>query len=367
VRSVLTLRALNRATLARQMLLAREKVKPATAIERLAGLQSQWPKPPFVGLWTRIEGFSREDLRKATLAKKIVRATLMRMTIHTVSARDYVRFRPALQPALTRGVMNIVGKRVVGVDLPKIVEEGRAYFAKEPRGFEGLRKHFAEKYPKLDARALAYYVRGQLPLLLVPEHEEPWGYPGNADFALAQDFLGEEVPYETSCEELVRRYLAAFGPATMRDFQVWSYMGSSKETFDRLRDELVTFVDDKKRELFDLPKAPRPPEETEAPVRLLPEYDNIKLSYLDRRRFIEDAHKPKIFLAAARVRSTYLVDGFVAGAYAISREKKRAILTFEPFVKTSKRAREELAAEGEALVRFMEEDADHHEVRFEKV
>jgi hypothetical protein len=134
-----------------------------------------------------------------------------------------------------------------------------------------------------------------------------------------------------------------------------------------MRDELVTFTDDKKRELFDLPKAPRPDEETQAPVRLLPEYDNIELSYLDRRRFVDEAYKPKIYLANGRVRSTYLVDGFVAGAYAISREKKRAILTFEPFVKATKRVRDELAAEGESLLGFMEEDADRHEVRFEKL
>jgi hypothetical protein len=349
------------------MLLAREEVKPTVVVERLAGLQSQWAKPPFVGLWTRIAGFSRSDLAKATHDRKIVRATMMRMTIHTVSARDYVALRPALQPALTRGVMNIVGKRVEKVDLPKIVEEGRAFFAEGSRDFDGLRKMFAKKHPKLDARALAYYVRGQLPLVLVPEEEQPWCYPGNADFALADEFLEKEIPQEAPANVLVRRYLAAFGPATARDFQTWSYMSSSKETFDAMRDELVTFRDDKKRELFDLPKAPRPDEDTEAPVRLLPDYDNIKLSYLDRRRFIDVAHKPRIYLANGRVRSTFLVDGFVAGVYAIEREKKRAILTFEPFVKVAKKVRDELAAEGESLVRFMEEDADRHEVRFEKV
>lgn len=361
----LTTRQLNRALFARQMLLAREKATAVEAVERLVGLQAQLARPPFAGLWTRLEGFRRDDLLDPLRRREIVRVTAMRGTLHLMTAADYVRLRGALQPALTRGMQAILRERAKDLDLEGLEAEARAFFGSAPGTFDGFRVHLKKKYPQGDERAMAYAIRNHLPLVQVPTGAL-WGFPAAADFAMAEAWLGTKVSTEPApAHELVRRYLAAFGPATPGDAQAWSALQGLREVFEDLRPTLVTFRDARKRELFDLPDAPRPPEDTPAPVRFLPEFDNLVLSHDDRTRVIADEHRPRVTLKNLQVRATFLVDGFVAGTWKIERKKKAAVLVIEPFGKIAKKTLADLESEGDALLRFAEEDAQTREVRCE--
>ncbi len=361
----LSLTALNRATLARQMLFAREKATIVQALERTVGLQAQWPKPPYVGLWTRLENFKREDLNKALLKREVVRATMMRCTIHVVSAKDYLAFRPSLQPALTRATNAVLKDRTAELDVKKLIDTARTMLAKEPQTFAKLRTALLKTKLSGDERAMGYVVRTQLPLVQVPT-DAMWGFPGNADFALAEQWLDKKIPLtNTDPSALILRYLAAFGPATVSDMQAWSGLANLKESVEALRNKLITFRDPKGKELFDLPKAPRPNEESAVPVRFLPEYDNLIVSRSDER-FFKVAHRSKIFLPGLRVCSTFLVDGFVAGLWKTTRLKQKATLELEALTKLSKPVREQLAAEGDKLLRFIEPDASAYDLRFTK-
>jgi hypothetical protein len=363
---VLTKRQLNRALLARQMLLEREKIAPLAVIETLVAMQAQIPRPPFMGFWTRLKDFEREDLLRLLREKKAVRATAFRGTIHLMSTKDFLAIRPLLSEMLERGASTIVAKRMGGVDVAAIHKEGRAFFGATPTPFDEFRKHLERKFPKLDVRALAYTVRMGVPLVMLPT-EAVWGFPANADFGLAEKWLAAKFPANCmSLETLVLRYLAAFGPATPGDAQVWSGLRGLRDMFEKLRPKLVTFRDERKRELFDLPDAPRPKEDTPAPVRFLPEYDNALLAHDDRTRIVADEHRRGVFLTNLQVVGTFLVDGFVAGTWKTQRKKKSATLTLKPFVPVLKKSAAALEAEGEALLRFLEPDASTSEVRLER-
>jgi len=350
--TTLTLRALNRATLARQMLLRRERVNARVAIERLAGMQAQVPKPPFLGLWTRIENFKRDDLAKLIASGDVVRATMMRGTLHLMSKKDYAALRPAIQPAL-----DVILKRGMPMDLERVMSEARTFFGKKPHTFEEVREHLAAVFPKYNHRHMAYAARLHLPLLMVPD-DSTWSYPPDCEFA-----LGGKIGTDTSARELALHYHAAFGPATAIDFQTWSGLAAQRALFDELRPKLVVLRDARGRELFDLPDAPRPDEDVDAPVRFLPEFDNLLLAHADRTRIIADEYRPRVATKNLRILATFLVDGFVAGTWSIQR-KKTATLTITPFAKLTKSAQKALAEEGERLVRFAEEDAASYEVKF---
>jgi len=165
---VLTLRELNRATLARQMLLKRENASPLEAVGRLVALQAQVTSPPYVGLWTRLEDFRRQDLTRLMMERRVVRATLMRATLQLMTEDDYLLLRPALQPALTRSMRSIAGKRLEGLDLDRLIGSARDFFEEEPRTFADLRPLLVELEPDRDPSALAYAVRTLLPLVQVP-------------------------------------------------------------------------------------------------------------------------------------------------------------------------------------------------------
>jgi len=352
----MTRRALNRATLARQMLLRREAVSPVRAVERLAGLQAQVPRPPFVGLWSRVEGFRREDLGRAIERQQIVRGTLMRGTLHLVSRKDYVRFRRTLQPMLTAGLRSILRDRIQDPDVAGAVDDARRWFDEEPRTFDALRAHLEQRFPGSDVRALAYAVRMELPLLQVPATGERWAYPARAAFAVAESWLGERLAPGDAAESLVLRYLAAFGPASAADAQTWCGL-TLAPVVERLRSKLRTFRDERGRELFDLVDAPRPDAEEPAPIRFLPEWDNLLLSHADRSRVIADVHRPAIATANLRLPGTFLVDGFVAGLWVATRKKASATLELRPLTKLTRATRTALEGEGELLLRFLEPDA----------
>jgi hypothetical protein len=353
----LTRRALNRATLARQMLLRRDPVKPAAAVERLAGLQAQAPRPPFVGLWTRLEGLRREDLVRAIERQQLVRGTMMRGTLHLVTRKDYVRFRRTLQPMLTAGLRSILRGRINELDVAGAVSEARSWFDAAPRTFDALRGHLEARFPGADVRALAYAVRMELPLLQVPAPGEPWAYAARADFTVAESWLGTALSGQDASPALMLRYLEAFGPATVADAQTWCGLAGLGAVFDRLRPRLSVFRDERGRELFDLPSAPRPDADHDAPVRFLPEWENLLLSHADRSRVIADAQRPAIATANLRLPGTFLVDGFVAGLWVATRKKTAATIELRPVGPLNRAARTALEAEGEQLLRFIEPDA----------
>ena len=359
VERVLTLQELNRATLARQMLLERESLSVPEAVERLAGLQAQVPNPPYIGLWSRLRDFNREDLTRLMEEREIVRAVMMRSTLHLVTAEDHNRFRQTIQPALTRALGAFFGKRAKELDVEKLVEAARPFIEEKPRSTGELRSLLSEVEPGEDPDAMAYAVWTYLPLVQVPP-AGTWGSGSRAAYTAAESWLGAERTEDL--RELLFRYLAAFGPATVMDFQTWSGMTGLKKMVEEFKGDLRAFRDEEDKELLDLPNAPLPPPETPTPVRFVPEYDNLILSHSDRRRVIADEHRKKVFLSAARVRATILVNGFVRGTWKIEKSKGTAKLLIEPFEPLSEQIQEDLREEGERLLQFVVDDPDAYEV-----
>jgi Winged helix DNA-binding domain len=359
----LTRRQLNRATLARQLLLARARVSAVQAVERLCGMQAQEAKPPFVGLWTRVEGFRREDLHAALHEREVVRAMLMRATLHLASARDYRALRMVLQPAMTQA-MRVLRERAAGLELEKLLPAARRLLGQEPRTFTELRALLQKEFPHVDERALGYAVRTQLPLVMVPTGDR-WAFPSVADFTPAETWLDAPIPDDRAPAALALRYLTAFGPATAADLQTWSGLTGTGRVMAALRPRLRVFRDERGRELFDAPEAPRPHEDEAAPARFLPEFDNLVLAHADRTRVLADEHRGLVVTRNLRVRPTFLVDGFVRGTWEVRRTRGAATLRLAPFQALPRRAAGELAEEGEALLRFAE-DADSFDIEVTK-
>lgn len=239
----LSIRALNRATLARQLLLAREPVSVAEAVERLGGMQAQEPKPPFLGLWTRLDGFAASDLRAALHDRSLVRATMMRATLHLMTGADYTAFRTAMQPMLD-GALRVLGDRSKGLDLDEVVSAARSLLLEGPRTFNEVRALLQEKFPDANDRALGYAVRLCVPLVMVPT-EDRWGFPRTSQFTLADVWLDAPPAADAAMDELMLRYLAAYGPASAADAQTWSGLPGTADALDRLRPHLQVFADDK--------------------------------------------------------------------------------------------------------------------------
>ena len=354
VSNILTLRQLNRATLARQMLLARSRTSIVNATKQLVALQDQIARPPFVALWSRVEGVKREEIVKTLLDKRLVRGTSLRGTLHLMTAADFVRYRETLQTALDRG-LKVLGARMDSVQIdPALAVAGK--FFREPRTFDAFRDHLAENFPKTDIRAMAYAARLKVPLLQVPT-TATWGFRAQADFILADAWLGKPKKGNVGdAQEFVLRYLAAYGPATASDAQAWSGLPSLKPTFESLRSRLVVFRGERGGELFDLPDAPRPSADAPAPVRFLPDWDSVIVTRSDAR-LLPTQHRSSVFQPGLRVLPTVLVDGIVAGTWKIERRRATASLIVSLFASQTARTRREIEAEGEALLAFAEPDA----------
>jgi hypothetical protein len=325
------------------LLLERRELSAEEAIGRVAGLQSQASLPPFVGLWTRVADFEESELQELIDSRRVVRATLMRHTIHFVPAEDYVWLRPTIQPALDANFGAQTRKRLAGVDLAPFLRAARKELRKRPLTFAEIKELIRSLDPESDVDAIAYGVRTHVELIGVP-NQTRWRFGGRAPFVLAEDWLGRELG-KPDPKAMVRRYLAAFGPATPADATAWSGVGGMRPVFEAMRSELRVLRDENGRELFDLPDAPLPPADTPAPVRFLPEYDNTLLGHRDRTRVIADQHRSLIYIGPGLMSGTVLVDGFGAAGWRV----KDGELELNPFRRLTKAERTEIDGEGEAL------------------
>jgi hypothetical protein len=361
VSEVLTARDLNRALLARQLLLEPAPGYGAIGtVEHLVGLQAQNPFPPYYGLWSRVAGFRPGDLATLIDDRQVVRIALMRGTIHLVSAADCLPLRQLIQPVIERMFRVNQAKRLVDVDWDELAARGRELVEAEPMTFAELGAALAERWPDSPPADLAQGVRALVPLVQVPPRAI-WGRSGLARHTSAEAWLsgGERGGRGCSLADLVTRYLAAFGPATVKDIQAWSGLTGLRAVVDELLGAgcLAVFRDERGSELFDLPDAPRPPGGTPAPVKLIAEFDNLVLSHADRSRIISAEHRSRLYSINGVFPGTVLVDGFVGGMWRLTAQRRTATLTIELW--TPPADRPALEAEAERMLTFAAPEAEH--------
>jgi len=366
----LGLRALNRAALHRQLLLDRAPMAAGDAVRHLAGLQAQAPLAPYVGLWTRLAGFRPQALKDLFTERAVLRAHLMRNTVHLVDAGDYVRFRPLYQPLLARHLAGNFGKNLVGVDLTELAAAAADLLGQTALTRVELGARLAPRWPGHDPASLAYAVSHLLPLVQVPPRGL-WGEPNSrAAFMLADAWLNAPAPLPASApapvsrstilEQLVLRYLAAYGPASVADVQAWSGLTRLREVTDRLGSRLRAFAGPDDARLLDLPDAPRPDPDVPAPPRFLPEYDNLLLSYAERTRVIPHRRPVPLPPGHGATGGTLLVDGSWQADWKISQN----IVEIRPFIRLNPADRDAIAAEGERLLGFADPAIAVRDVRF---
>ncbi|HEY6762838.1 MAG TPA: winged helix DNA-binding domain-containing protein [Baekduia sp.] len=361
-------RALNRALLARQWLLEPRRASALEAVEHLVGLQAQDVKAPYHQLVPRLVDFEPSELSSLLERREAVRIALMRGTIHLVSARDAAVLRPLVQPMITRATE---GNWRVGdeVDRAALAAAGRALVEAQPRTFAQLGALLAERYPDADPAALAQQIRCHVPLVQVPPRGlwQRSGAPAHTSLAA---WTGARETAGAAIDDVVLRYLRAFGPATVQDMQKWSGLTRLGAAFDRLRDRLVTFADAEtgRRELFDLPDAPRPdPDDAPAPPPILVgPFDNLILSHADTTRVLPAEHRPKVMTQNGLIAGLVLVDGLVAGNWRIKAVKQSATLTVASFSGKAYKKRDaaRIAAQAERLLALTAPDAAARDVVF---
>jgi hypothetical protein len=363
--ATLSPRTLNRATLARQHLLARTEQTAVEMVEHLVGLQAQAPFPPYTGLWTRLAAFQPDELADALVNRQVVRIALMRGTVHLVSAADACFLRPLVQPLYDRDLRTNTqyAPHLTDLDLAKVADATRLVLAERPHTTRELGAALAERWPDRDAAALTHAARGLLPLVQVPPRAV-WGRSGQTAYHTAEHWLDRELDQSPDPKHMITRYLAAFGPATVADIQTWAGLTRLREVVETL--DLRTLHTDDGRELYDLPDTPLPHEDTPAPVRFLPEFDNILLSYADRTRIMAEEHRKRLFGVKNGVfPGTFLVDGFVRGSWRVTKQRRSAVLTITPWARTTKKDQTALTKEGMRLLDFLATTAETKNVHIE--
>ncbi|MER6035238.1 winged helix DNA-binding domain-containing protein [Streptomyces sp. NPDC001835] len=353
---LLDTRALNRATLDRQLLLRRSPLSAEDAVRHLLGLQAQNTEPPYYALAARLEGFAPERLSRLMADRAAVRIVTLRSTIHTHTADDCLTLRPLVQAARERELTQFRAG-LAGVDLGRLAALARDLVEAEPRTMAQLRAALSAEWPDADPASLAVAARCTLPLVQVTPRGL-WGRAGRVALTTAEHWLGRPAEPPPAAETVIPRYLAAFGPASVKDMQTWSGLTRLRDAFERLRPRLVTFRDPAGAELFDLPDAPRPDPDTPAPPRFLPEYDNLLLSHADRARVVPPEHRGRARRGNQAYR-TLLVDGFLAGLWRLD----GTTLVVEPFGKLTKRRQEEVAEEGARMLAALH-PGKPHDIRF---
>ncbi len=354
--AVLGARALNRALLERQSLLARRDMSAGDALEQLVGMPSPNPIAPYIGLWSRILDFHPDDLAGLVEARKVVRIALMRWTLHTVTARDCITLRPVLQQVMDRRMHACFGRHLDGVDLRRLAEVGRELVEQEPRSLGDVGALLSVHWPRHEPRALANALTALEPLVHVPPRGI-WGRNGRAVQTTAQRWLGRSLGRDCEADALILRYLGAYGPATAADMKAWSGLTGLGPVIERLRPELRRFRDEHGRELLDVPDGPLPDPETPAAPRFLADFDNAALAHADRTRI--DAGLTQRRSLSPR---TVLVDGFVRASWRLIRGRTVVALEITPLAAIAREDRVALSEEGMRLLTFLTAD-DGDDVR----
>ncbi len=354
---VLSVRDLNRALLERQMLLSRRAARVPEALEDLVGMQAQEPQAPYVGLWSRLDGFVAEEVSDLLVERRAVRGALMRATIHLVTTNDWIRLRPLVSPVLAAGFKaSPFSKPIAAVGLTELLSYGRELLTDQPRSRAELAPLLAERWPGVDPTALAYAVSYLEPIVQVPPRGL-WRRSGQARWMSASAWLGSDIDAHLAHGEMFLRYLAAFGPASVQDFQTWSGLSRTRQIVDSQRDRLRSFRDPEGRELLDVVGAPLPDPDTPAPVRFLQPFDNAILSHADRTRIIPSDRREAVY--RDRLMRTFLVDGFVAGTWRL----QGATLHVHPNRPLARHDMPAVIDEAERLVQFAGNADANPEVR----
>ncbi|MFC4946258.1 winged helix DNA-binding domain-containing protein [Pseudonocardia sp. GCM10023141] len=357
----LGVRALNRATLARQFLLTRADVPVLDAVAQLGGLQAQEPQEPIVGLWSRLRGFDPATLSELLVDRKVVRTHLMRRTVHLVTAADALAWRSRHDAMLRQRMLGVYRRDLDGIDLDELAAAAVDVMADgEPRAMGELGRVLVERWPQVAPRVLGEAaVAALVPMVQLPPRGV-WGQTAGVQNVPLAAWLGRAADPPAAegsdpvGEQLVRRYLAAFGPAATADLRAWSGLAGLPAAVAAVREELVSFRDERGRELLDLPDAPRPDPDTPAPVRFLPAFDNAVLGYDDRSRIIDREHRG-LSVAGERV---VLVDGRVAATWTT--EADTVVVT--PLRRFSRVDRVDVTEEGRELASLLS-GGEHHRVR----
>ncbi|MEJ7796957.1 MAG: winged helix DNA-binding domain-containing protein [Solirubrobacteraceae bacterium] len=349
---VLGPRALNRALLERQLLLRRQALGVGDALEHLVGLQAQNPNGPYFGLWSRLQDFHPDDLAGRIDRRVAVRIALMRWTLHVVTARDCVRLRPLAQPVMEQRMRALFGRHLGGVDLERLVVLGRELVEEQPRSLGDVGRLLADEWPEHEPSVLGNALAALAPLVHVPPRGL-WGRNGRAVQTTAERWLGRPLEPAGPPDELLLRYLAAFGPASVEDMRTWSGLRGIGAAVERLRPRLRSFRDEQGRELLDVTDGPLPDAGTPAPVRFLPECDNAVLAHADRTRIVCRAHRRSV-----TAHKTFLVDGFVRGTWKIIRGSRVTTLVISPLAPIGREDRLAVAEEGAQLLAFAADDDD---------
>lgn len=353
--TVLDDRALNRATLARQLLLDRADVPVLDAVAHLGGLQAQEPQEPFTGLWSRLRAFDPAALDGLLTGRHVVRTHLMRRTVHLLTADDTLAWRIRHDTMLRQKALGTYRRELEGVDLAELAAAAGAVLADgEPRSMPEVARILADRWPAPSPRALGEMaIAALVPVVQLPPRGL-WRARSGVRYTPLTRWLGREIAppapegSDPVGEALVRRYLAAFGPAASADLRAWCGLAGLPAAVAALRGELVSFRDARGRELLDLPDAPRPDPGTPAPVRFLPAFDNAILGYHDRGRIIDDVHRG-LSVAGARV---VLVDGRVAATWTVD----AATVQVTPLRGFSRAERAAITEEGQGLAAFLSEN-----------
>ena len=325
----------------------------------LVGMQAQVPVDPYIGCRARLRAFNPDELGRAMLKRDAVRMTLLRATLHLVSRADALALRPLLQDMLERAFASSpFARRLSGVDLAPVLARGAELVEQQPRTVAGLRAELGGRWPDHDAEALAQAVRYLVPLVQIPPRGV-WGMSGQATLTTLGGWLGEGDGVQTGIDDYVLRYLRAFGPASSADISTWSGVRGLRSVIDRLAPQLRVYRDDGGRELFDAPDGVIVDGTTPAPVRFLGEFDNVFLSHADRSRIMAAVKWDTSFAHQC----TFLVDGFIAGAWRLVRRGREATLTIDERTRLKAGERRLVREEAAELLAFLAPDADARRVR----
>ncbi len=356
----LSRRALNRATLERQLLLRRAKLSALAAVEHLAGLQAQAPFPPYYALWARLHGFRQADLAALLESRQVVRIALMRGTVHLVTAADALAWRPVVQVLYERDLKTNTqhAAPLAGLDHAEVATAARELLARSALSSTALGAELARRWD-VPAASLTHLARARLPLVQTPPRAI-WGKAGQTTYACLEEWVGSPLS-PPSPASLIARYLRAFGPASVADVQAWAgitRLGEAAASMDLRR-----YRDPDGRELLDLPELTVPDPDVPAPPRLLGPFDQTILSYADRTRVISDDYRKRVITQNGLVKGTLLVGGFVRGFWEIKTAKKAAVVELTPFEKLPKRDLAALESAAGQLMSWAEPTAETQEVR----